>query len=155
MWSCQVVELSCCVVMHSKSVCNSVHQFVGDDAGVITVRPEGRPGSVPAFLSQSRSAPQASAGLPVCWGYKQPCAVERKGTSAGIHQLILYVILINVGLLPVCININADKVWFNILLYKSNKPINSDPSPTAGVYVPRGFYCLKTVAKHLDNNSST
>lgn len=67
---------------YSKSVCCFVHQLVGDDAGVITVRPEGRPGSVPAFLSQSRSAPQAAAGLPVCRGYKQPRAVEWKGILA-------------------------------------------------------------------------
>lgn len=52
-------------VTYSKCVSNFVCQSVGDDVGVVFVRPEGRPGSDSAFLSQSGSAPQAAAGLPV------------------------------------------------------------------------------------------
>lgn len=43
-----------------------VWQFAGDDAGVVSVRPEGRPGSVSAFLSESGAAAPAASGLPVC-----------------------------------------------------------------------------------------
>lgn len=43
-----------------------VWQFAGDDAGVISVRPEGCPGSVSAFLSESGATASAAAGLPVC-----------------------------------------------------------------------------------------
>lgn len=58
--------LLCNVVIHSKSISHSVCQSVGDDAGVVSIRSEGRPGSVPAFLSQSGPTPEAAAGLPVC-----------------------------------------------------------------------------------------
>lgn len=41
-------------------------QSAGDDAGVVSVGPEGGPGGDSAFLSQSGSTTQAAAGLPVC-----------------------------------------------------------------------------------------
>lgn len=44
----------------------SVWQPVGDDAGVVSVRSEGRSGSGSAVLSRAGPAPQVAAGLPVC-----------------------------------------------------------------------------------------
>lgn len=51
---------------HLRHVTIAVCQFVGDDAGIISVGPEGRPRSVSSILSQFGSAPQAVTGLPVC-----------------------------------------------------------------------------------------
>lgn len=64
-------------------------QFAGDDAGVVSVRPEGRTGSVSAFLSQPGATPQAAAGLPLCWGHRQQRSVEWKGTSHIPHKHIM------------------------------------------------------------------
>lgn len=51
---------------YSVSLCCSTCQSVGVDAGFVSVRPEGGPGSGSALLSQSGPAPQAAAGFPVC-----------------------------------------------------------------------------------------
>lgn len=53
-----------------------VLQSAGDDAGVVPVRPAGGPGCSSTLLPLPGSAAPAAAGLPVCRGNRQPCAVE-------------------------------------------------------------------------------